>query len=303
MNASRLKDLGYQLMDGLSRYYSESKIASSKRSWEYSILTLNEDFSVRFCEWRNPAMPAYIILYKRGKYILELDLSMLVFMNNSFTWYLKKGVNEKSKKAVMSILGPVVKLPEDYRERMLRNKIEANSGGDTPANGCCFVSDMDMDDIAVNLGVLFNVVIKAHGGTSIKNPKNKANKDAKNDDVNNKQLRAILIRQGQGEFRQNLLNAYKERCAITGWAPIEVLDACHIESHSVSGNNETRNGILLRTDLHNLFDRGLLKINHNNFMVEIDVSLEDTKYWSLNNKKLKSKFKPGVEYLKARYID
>ena len=65
------------------------------------------------------------------------------------------------------------------------------------------------------------------------------------------------------------------------------LDACHIESHSVQGNNERKNGILLRTDLHNLFDKGLLRIHYDTFKVEIDEFLKDTKYWLLNDKKLK----------------
>jgi len=46
----------------------------------------------------------------------------------------------------------------------------------------------------------------------------------------------------------------------------------------------------------------LLRIHYDTFKVEIDEFLKDTKYWLLNDKKLKSKFKPGKNFLRDRYL-
>ena len=49
----------------------------------------------------------------------------------------------------------------------------------------------------------------------------------------------------------------------------QVLDAAHIFSHSESGINQQSNGILLRTDIHNLFDKHLIKINLFSCAIEV----------------------------------
>ncbi|HEX2206797.1 MAG TPA: HNH endonuclease signature motif containing protein [Longimicrobium sp.] len=67
---------------------------------------------------------------------------------------------------------------------------------------------------------------------------------------------ARKVRRGQAKFRQNLLKLYGGRCAVSGWAPESVLEAAHILLHADSGLNHSENGILLRADLHILFDDG-----------------------------------------------
>jgi len=51
-------------------------------------------------------------------------------------------------------------------------------------------------------------------------------------------------------------DAYTRRCAITGEKTLPALQAGHIRPHAKSGPHEIRNGLLLRSDLHNLFDLG-----------------------------------------------
>jgi putative restriction endonuclease len=65
---------------------------------------------------------------------------------------------------------------------------------------------------------------------------------------------------GQGAFRTRVTEAYARRCAITGERTLPVLEAAHIRPHAQSGPNRVDNGILLRSDLHRLFDRGLVTI-------------------------------------------
>lgn len=72
--------------------------------------------------------------------------------------------------------------------------------------------------------------------------------------------RLIRPRLGQGAFQLDVTDAYLRRCAITGEKTLPVLAACHIKPYSKHGPHETRNGLLLRSDLHNLFDLGYLTV-------------------------------------------
>jgi putative restriction endonuclease len=65
-------------------------------------------------------------------------------------------------------------------------------------------------------------------------------------------------RLGQGSFRVMVTDAYRRRCAITGERVLPVLEAAHIVPYAEGGLHELSNGILLRSDLHTLFDRGYL---------------------------------------------
>jgi hypothetical protein len=67
-------------------------------------------------------------------------------------------------------------------------------------------------------------------------------------------------RLGQKKFRDLLMDAYGGRCAITECEVPEVLSAAHIWDYSLSKCQEAWNGILLRADIHLLFDRQLLRI-------------------------------------------
>lgn len=87
-------------------------------------------------------------------------------------------------------------------------------------------------------------------------------------------LRAILERRGQPDFRQRLLAAYGGRCVITGCDVTEALEAAHIVPHSVDGTYATSNGLLLRSDIHTLFDLHLLTICPDKNTVQLNPSLQ-----------------------------
>jgi putative restriction endonuclease len=67
-------------------------------------------------------------------------------------------------------------------------------------------------------------------------------------------------RLGQGAFRVNVTAAYEGRCAITGERTLPALEAAHIRPFSVEQSHDTRNGLLLRSDIHNLFDQGYVSV-------------------------------------------
>jgi putative restriction endonuclease len=67
-------------------------------------------------------------------------------------------------------------------------------------------------------------------------------------------------RLGQGAFRVLVTDAYARRCAVTGEKTLPVLEAAHIKPYALQGPNQVCNGLLLRSDLHKLFDLGYVTV-------------------------------------------
>ena len=70
--------------------------------------------------------------------------------------------------------------------------------------------------------------------------------------------RTIAQRRSQPAFRNALLDAYDRKCAITGCEVVEVLEAAHIYPYRGPDTSKVVNGLLLRADVHTLFDSGLI---------------------------------------------
>ncbi|WP_236578772.1 HNH endonuclease [Streptomyces tendae] len=71
----------------------------------------------------------------------------------------------------------------------------------------------------------------------------------------------IRVRRGQPAFRKHLLQVFGEVCAFTGPAPVQALEAAHLYSYAANGKHHKGGGLLLRRDLHRLFDLGLIAVN------------------------------------------
>jgi putative restriction endonuclease len=67
-------------------------------------------------------------------------------------------------------------------------------------------------------------------------------------------------RLGQGAFRIAVTDAYNRHCAVTGEKTLPVLDAAHIRPVTAGGVHRIDNGLLLRSDVHTLFDRGYVTV-------------------------------------------
>ena len=70
----------------------------------------------------------------------------------------------------------------------------------------------------------------------------------------------IFPRLGQGAFRLLVTQAYNRRCAITRERTLPALEAAHIRPYSDGGEHAGPNGLLLRRDLHSLFDAGYVTV-------------------------------------------
>lgn len=70
----------------------------------------------------------------------------------------------------------------------------------------------------------------------------------------------VRPRLGQGAFRVMVTDAYKRKCAITGERTLPALEAAHIRPFAEGGSHDPQNGLLLRRDIHALFDGGYVTV-------------------------------------------
>ena len=106
---------------------------------------------------------------------------------------------------------------------------------------------------------------------------------ASNDDLEKIQA-WINRRKNQDKFRKAILKLYGNKCAVSGTKIIATLIAAHISDHARDGNNSNDNGILLRADIHSLFDRGLLRINPDSLKIHLHETITDSEYTMLTKR-------------------
>jgi putative restriction endonuclease len=85
----------------------------------------------------------------------------------------------------------------------------------------------------------------------------------------------VTPRLGQGSFRMLVADAYGRRCTITAERTFPALEAAHIQRYSRGGNHELSNGLLLRSDLHKLFDLGYISVDPNSMKVKISRKIRE----------------------------
>jgi len=92
------------------------------------------------------------------------------------------------------------------------------------------------------------------------------------------EIAGIVRQRGQPEFRKRLLQIYGGRCVITGCDVQQTLEAAHILPYNGVETNHPANGLLLRSDLHTLFDLGLITVDTKKMTVAVDEQLTGTVY-------------------------
>lgn len=93
---------------------------------------------------------------------------------------------------------------------------------------------------------------------------------------------SVLPRLGQGAFRVIVADGYHRQCAFSSSHILHVLDAAHIKPYAEGGTHSPNNGLLLRKDIHTLFDRGYVTVAPD-YRIEV-------------SRRIKEEFNNGVEY-------
>ncbi|MEV0196154.1 HNH endonuclease signature motif containing protein [Nonomuraea sp. NPDC050691] len=111
-------------------------------------------------------------------------------------------------------------------------------------------------------------------------------------------------RVGQAQFRQELLRRFGAVCAFTGSQPPEVLEAAHLYRYSEEPEHDVRGGLLLRRDLHALFDRQLIGVDTADWIIRVapwlhcypELAMLDGQILKVSSAK-----RPDASYLKTHF--
>jgi hypothetical protein len=88
-------------------------------------------------------------------------------------------------------------------------------------------------------------------------------------------LRTVRTRKGQNSFRERLIEIYGYKCALTGSNNRAALDAAHLYQYSEHGVHHESGGLLLRRDIHGLFDAGLISVNPKSLLIEVHEEIKE----------------------------
>jgi predicted restriction endonuclease len=116
--------------------------------------------------------------------------------------------------------------------------------------------------------------------------------------------RQIRQRRGQEGFRDALRERYLDRCVVTECEIVDLLEAAHIKPYRGDPDNHPANGLLLRSDIHTLFDLDLLAIEPSQLVIELHPAIaSDPDYKGLAGKKLaiSNRSRPSKDALQLRY--
>lgn len=163
-----------------------------------------------------------------------------------------------------------------------------------------FISTLDWDEEESNIISVQDVEIES-SRYETESPVT----EARDDDQKKTILTNLRLRKGQKKLRDNLFKLYGKHCCITGSGVEDTLHACHIIPHSKSGNNQSTNALLLRSDIHDLFDADLLGINPDTLKISVKAHLKGSLYEELDGKTLLDRSdgkRPDFEALRARWI-
>jgi hypothetical protein len=113
----------------------------------------------------------------------------------------------------------------------------------------------------------------------------------------------IRQRRGQQAFRDQLRRRYGDQCLVTGFKILDILEAAHITPYRSRSDHDPRNGLLLRCDIHTLFDLNLLGIEPQSMRIELHPKLT-AEYGALAGSCLRCPGvrRPSQDALQVRYV-
>lgn len=114
--------------------------------------------------------------------------------------------------------------------------------------------------------------------------------------------RTVRTRRGQTQFRAHLVSRFGSVCAFSGPCFLAALDAAHLYSYAEHGEHRRNGGLLLRRDLHTLFDRGYLAVNRS-LRVVIHQELESGQHRALHGRRMGVDVGQTEQALLAEHFD
>jgi len=125
------------------------------------------------------------------------------------------------------------------------------------------------------------------------------------EDGRKRAMMEIVRRQGQPKFRRALMKAYNSKCAISRCAVTETLQAAHITPYLGPNTNHVKNGLLLRADIHTLYDLGLITIDPDTMRAQVSSLIRASDYGALHGRRLqvptRATKRPSAAALKEQF--
>jgi hypothetical protein len=121
-----------------------------------------------------------------------------------------------------------------------------------------------------------------------------------------KLARLVRDRAGQSNFSKRLRGIYDNTCCVTGCKVPDVLESAHIDPYSNHSSHNLKNGLLLRSDIHALFDKFLLGIEPLTHTIHVSKAVSSSpEYEGLQNVELRQpnglSHEPDVEALQRHW--
>lgn len=111
-----------------------------------------------------------------------------------------------------------------------------------------------------------------------------------------------VVRTGQANFREGVITRYGGRCCISGCDISTLVEAAHVIPYRGDQSDDVSNGLLLRVDLHRLFDAHLVSINPETLEVVVANSIDDPVYRAYHGIRLFSfSPRPRLLFLETHY--
>lgn len=196
-------------------------------------------------------------------------------------WGIENKITSKPLRTVIdldefSALSELIESTEIFVERNLRGNNMYGAALDNYAKYLAHIADSFADTNAAT-GPFDDQLVSIEHGEAELHPFEPNDKE----DGRERVLRDVVRRQGQPKFRSSLIAAYESRCAITHCPILVVLEAAHVTPYLGPHTNLVSNGLLLRADIHTLWDLGLVAIDPVKMTVSVNSKLQEQSYLSL----------------------
>lgn len=118
-------------------------------------------------------------------------------------------------------------------------------------------------------------------------------------------LKEICQRRGQAAFRRALISRYGPKCMLSGCKLLDLIEAAHISPYLGAKDHHIDNGLLLRADIHTLFDLGLLAFNPDNLIAHVAPHAASAGYSLYGGVHLQvdGAKRPSKKALKSRWLE
>ena len=162
-------------MESLHSHFTGSSFEEEVYEIEHQSLLISGGMRVAFRWWGDK--PAYLILFKGGRYVYELDLSRVVESGNRYTWHLSRPSHKANQKLLKKNFPWYETIDPQYRDAMVAQKKKLKSGRLIQKGAFYFIHNGNYGQLEDKFLELIDKVISLHLGSVVTLSKEKFDLD------------------------------------------------------------------------------------------------------------------------------